>query len=203
MKPREKKAAGGDSPPLAVGKQVCWFMVLFAGLLAGLLRSQPSAGEGPKPSGSAAADRPVILLTGFEPFGEGRPANSSWEGIKALDGRDWHGYRLVARQMHVAWGSPLAELQTWIAAYRPVAIFSFGQGAPGAFAIESRAANARGNAADNNGQRPPSPTIVAGGPNEVRATIDHAKLSQALTKKGYPARVSDQAGAYLCEETLY
>src|ERR1051325_1201190 len=50
-----------------------------------------------------SASRPVILLTGFEPFGKDRPANPSWEGIKELDGQTWNGYRLVCKQLPVIW----------------------------------------------------------------------------------------------------
>ena len=39
--------------------------------------------------GATAQTRPVILLTGFEPFGAGKPPNPSWEGIKSLDGQEW------------------------------------------------------------------------------------------------------------------
>ena len=53
---------------------------------------------------ATGASRPVILLTGFEPFGEARPPNPSWDGIAALDGRQWHDYRLVCKRMRVEWG---------------------------------------------------------------------------------------------------
>ena len=42
---------------------------------------------------------PVILLTGFEPFGREKPPNPSWEGIKALDGRRWKDYRLCLQML--------------------------------------------------------------------------------------------------------
>ncbi|MGV2333342.1 MAG UNVERIFIED_CONTAM: hypothetical protein LVR18_04175 [Planctomycetaceae bacterium] len=51
----------------------------------------------------AERPRPVILLTGFEPFGEERPPNPSWEGIAKLNGTDWEGFRLAAVQLPVVW----------------------------------------------------------------------------------------------------
>lgn len=154
---------------------------------------------------SACADdaQPVILLTGFEPFGAGRPPNSSWEGIQDLDGREIDGHLIVCRELPVAWGAPLEQLPTWIAEQEPVAVFSFGQGAPGAFAIETRAANSRGRIRDNDGGFPPATTIVAGGPDTLEASIDAASLQQSLTSLGHRVRISTNAGRYLCEECLY
>lgn len=152
---------------------------------------------------NTSAARPVILLTGFEPFGAPGRQNPSWEGIAELDGQPWKGHRLVCKQMKVVWGAPLEQLQEWISEYRPVAIFSFGQGGAGAFAVESRASNRRGPGLDNNHSRAHSPTIVDGGPAEFQATIDCKKLSRSLSQKDYPVHVSTRAGRYLCEETLY
>jgi len=173
--------------------------------------SRPSLADEPaKPNAAAkgttnkdGAALPVILLTGFEPFGPGRPANPSWESIKSLDGQTWRGYQLICKQLPCVWGQPLEKLEAHIATYKPVAIFSFGQGAPGAFAIETRAANRRGNFPDNDGQRPPRPAIIENGPAEVKATIDAEKLQTLLAEQKHAVRVSTNAGAYLCEETLY
>ena len=89
------------------------------------------------------AKLPVILLTGFEPFGSDRSPNPSWESIKTLDGREWKGYKLVCKQMAVVWASPRKQLEGWIAEHKPVAIFSFGQGGKGSFCLESKASNTR------------------------------------------------------------
>jgi pyrrolidone-carboxylate peptidase len=144
---------------------------------------------------------PVILLTGYEPFGAERDLNPSWEGVKKLDGRAWRGHRLVARQVKVVWGEPKRHLEKLIAELHPVAIFSFGQG--GGFALETRARNARGPHEDNNGSRPSTPEIVPRGPREFKATVDAKALLGPLEAKGYQVRLSSDAGAYLCEEMLY
>lgn len=151
----------------------------------------------------AADPKSVILLTGFEPFGEKRPPNPSWEGVSGLDGTDWLNYRIVAHQLPVVWGEPLTELQEQIDLHHPVAIFSFGQGAPGAFAIESRAVNLRGDILDNAGELPPAKTITTDGPEVFHSTFACQRVAEELARKGYPVRVSDHAGQYLCEETLY
>lgn len=167
---------------------------------AGLVGAdEPSAAA--KPANPKGA--PVILLTGFEPFGPGRPPNPSWEAVKKLDGQSWRGYRLVAKQLPCVWGQPLEKLSAHLDALHPVAIFSFGQGMPGAFAIETLASNRRGNIPDNEGRRPPRASIVPDGPAQFRATIDAEKLQKRLAANKHDVRISERAGAYLCEETLY
>ena len=148
-------------------------------------------------------DTPTILLTGFEPFGSGKPPNPSWEGIQALHGTNWRGYRIICKRMPVVWGKPLTMLQTWIDQYKPAVILSLGQGGSNAFALESKASGLRGHIRDNQEQFAPRTTIVKGGPKEFSATTDCAQLQRMLSEKGYPIRVSTNAGKYLCEETLY
>jgi len=182
---------------------ISW-IALF-GLISSLVLAGCSSGELPSLATTAvtADPKPVILLTGFEPFGDKRPPNPSWEAVSDLDGTDWRDYRIVAYQLPVIWGEPLKQLQEQIDKHHPVAIFSFGQGAPGTFAIESRAGNLRGEIRDNSGQLPPAPTITSDGPPEFRSSFDCQKVADELAGKGYPIRVSNQAGRYLCEETLY
>ncbi len=165
----------------------------------GAKRNEPAQAVAPR----VESTKPVILLTGFEPFGKKKPPNPSWEGVKNLDGQEWNGYRLVAKQLPVVWGSPLEQLESWIAQYKPVAVFSLGQGGVGSFSIESWARNERAQVADNHEQKPKAPTIVTDGPKKLDATIDALKLAKALAEKGYQINVSTNAGQYLCEETLY
>ncbi len=147
--------------------------------------------------------KPAILLTGFEPFGKDRPANPSWEGIRDLNGTDWTTFRIAARELPVVWGEPLRQLEEHIDSVHPVAIFAFGQGAPGSFAIESKAVNTRGEIPDNSGSMPSTRMIADDGPDEFHSTFSCQLVMEELARKGYPVRVSGRAGQYLCEEMLY
>jgi pyroglutamyl-peptidase len=151
----------------------------------------------------AADEAPVVLLTGFQPFGPGRPANPSWEGIKQLDGKVVHGRRLMCREMKVEWGAPLEHLSGWIDELQPEAVFSFGQGGASGFTIETLARNRRAAICDNRDQLPPTPHIVADGPAKYEATVDAEAIVEALDNDAAPVRISTDAGHYLCEETLY
>lgn len=147
--------------------------------------------------------RPVLLLTGFQPFGEPRIPNISWEAIQDLQGREWQGYELRCLELPVEWGAPRRVLEPWLREHRPAAVFSFGQGRPGTFAIEEVAHNRRGSGRDNNAAAAPAPEIVAGGPERYEASFDTRGLLRALGQRGYPIHLSTDAGAYLCEELLY
>ena len=169
--------------------------------------ARPASPEGPRSDSQEARKlppekEPVILLTGFEPFGRHRLPNASWQGIKDLDGRKWNGYRIVAREMPVVWGAPLECLPGWIDEYKPVAVFSFGMGGPGAFALETWACNKRGRYKDNEGKRPTTRTI-ADEPQVFRGSIDSKRMVRLLKDKGQTVRISTRAGRYLCEENLY
>jgi pyroglutamyl-peptidase len=169
-------------------------------LAGAMCLSRDAAGQG----GTEEADElPVILLTGFEPFGEGRPPNPSWEGIKELDGQVWRGYRLACRELRVEWAAPQEQLSAWIDELHPQAVFSFGQGSPDSFALETFARNERRQLPDNRNKLPQTALIAADGPSEFRSSVDTKKLAVALIKNGFPTSVSDDAGQYLCEETLY
>jgi pyroglutamyl-peptidase len=154
-----------------------------------------------EPKAVSEKDLPVILLTGFEPFGPGRPPNPSWEGVKRLGDSIWNGHRIVARQMPVVWGAPAEKLAEWTQELKPVAIFSFGQG--GGYALETVADNRRAKYPDNRGAVPQQAEIERGGPKQYTASIDATALAKRLAAKGYPVQVSQEAGNYLCEECLY
>lgn len=168
---------------------------LSVGLMAFLLRKPMIA--------TAVEEKPVILLTGFEPFGEQRSPNPSWEGIRNLHNTEWNGFRIVAHQMPVVWGEPLKELQKQIELVRPVAIFSFGQGRSGSMAIESLAKNDRAPIPDNKGQLPEQTKIAPDGPDKFQSSFPCELVAEKLREKGYTIQVSTTAGQYLCEETLY
>ncbi|MFN9717140.1 MAG: nuclear transport factor 2 family protein [Planctomycetota bacterium] len=155
------------------------------------------------PGAGSVTQKPVILLTGFEPFGQKRLPNPSWEGIRELDGREIAGHRIVAMQMPVIWSEPRRLIQQQIEQFHPVAVMSFGQGAPDSFAIESKAVNSRAEIPDNAGNTPPEPLITPDGPQQFDSSFPCSQMKDLLSSQGYPIRVSTAAGQYLCEETLY
>ena len=161
-------------------------------------RDQAPAEVAPPSSGG-----PVILLTGFEPFG-GRTANASWEGIAALDGRTWHGYKLGlqkdARGLgHAARATASIGFPSIIRSPSSLSGRSIRAAERKSKALNRREAKDL----DNRHAPPPSTTILADGPAEYAAGAPCDKLVQALSKPDRPVRLSTSAGRYLCNETLY
>lgn len=152
---------------------------------------------------ATSADSKTILLTGFEPFGADRSANASWEAVRQLDGKELHGYRLRARQLKVEWGAPQRQLEQYVRELNPCAIFAFGQGGGGSFALECRAACVRGGHPDNNELVLGGTRIFDDGPEILETTFATNVLLDRLSASGYPIRRSESAGRYLCEEALY
>ncbi|HTO11667.1 MAG TPA: pyroglutamyl-peptidase I [Candidatus Binatia bacterium] len=148
--------------------------------------------------------RPVILLTGFEPFG-GHAANPSEEVAKALDGRAVGGAVVRSAVLpvdHAAAGPHAARL---VDELDPRAIVHLGlaAGRP-RIALERVALNVMDfDTPDNTGYRARNEPCVAGGPPAYFATLPLAAMLEALVADGVPAYVSNTAGTYLCNQTLY
>ena len=148
--------------------------------------------------------RPVILLTGFEPFG-GRGANPSEEVAKALDGRavaDAVVRSAVLPVDHAAAGPRVARL---IDELDPRAVVHLGLAAGRArIALERVALNVMDfDTPDNTGYCARNEPCVAGGPPAYFATLPLGAIVDALVADGVPAYVSNTAGTYLCNQTLY
>ena len=138
-----------------------------------------------------------VLITGFQPFG-GRACNSSWEGIKWINEPG-----LLVEELPVVWGQPSRRLGELVDVYRPSTVISFGQGKEREFTLETKALNLRDNRLDEQGNLPRNPLNSDMGPNEVFLETDVFELHGFLSERNFPVRISDDAGQYLCEETIY
>ena len=142
-----------------------------------------------------------IVLTGFAPF-DGRSQNASWITAKALAAADPQ-LSLRAVLVPVCWGAPRQVLAPLVSQYRPGCIIAMGEGEPGVFRLETVARNARRKRADNDGRFPERECTEIDGPEYRAATADCAALQIALSAQGVPVKLSEDAGAFLCEEMLY
>lgn len=146
------------------------------------------------PDSVKEADR--IVVSGFEPFAE-RSQNASWVLAQEI-GKSLPN--VTIRQVPVVWGAPLKVISditpppdVWIA---------FGEGAR-EFQIEVLAHNERGHSPDNKGNPPGTQDILPNAPATLENAVCADDLAAALSKEGFPTRVSRSAGSYLCEEMLY
>ena len=138
------------------------------------------------------------LVTGFSPF-DGRQVNASWIAARSLA----QHIPIETLEIPVVWSEPARQLQQICNAGCPEIIISMGEGREGWFDIETVARNVRRERPDNHGSFPNGEPISEDGPHFVEASIDAARLHARLAATGFPVRVSRDAGAFLCEETLY
>ena len=146
----------------------------------------------------------VILLTGFEAFG-GRDANPSAEVAKALDGRAAGGSVVCSAVLPVDHAAARPRVARLIDEVEPRAIVHLGLAAGRArIALERVAVNVMDfDTPDNAGYRACGEPCVPGGPAAYFATLPLTAILEALVADGIPAYVSNTAGTYLCNQTMY
>lgn len=138
---------------------------------------------------------PPIVVSGFESF-NGRPLNSSVVVGQAMaDGEpDIHFVEFPIR-----WGIPGERIARWPGP--PRAWIALGE-ASVHFRLEALASNRRVAHLDNLGHLPPAPEVIPGAPPLLNSA-PLGELAALLTSAGYPTTISDDAGAYLCNEIFY
>ena len=142
---------------------------------------------------------PNILLSGFTPF-ENREVNASWVAVKNVQRENIH-----AIQIPVVWGQPKIKLTMAIDHFQPEIIISLGEGHIGEFNIETIARNQRKHKMDNLNAFPAGP-IQEDGLDQISASIPAEVLQDHIldhAEKQIPLKISEDAGSFLCEETLY
>ena len=148
--------------------------------------------------------RGVILVTGFEPF-DGLVANPSEDVAKALDGRAVGGAVVRSAVLPVDHAAVGARVGALLDEHDPDAVVHLGLAAGRArIALERVGLNVMDfDTPDNTGYRARNEPCVAGGPPAYFATLPLAAIADALRAEGLPAYVSNTAGTYLCNQTLY
>ncbi|MHC5057761.1 MAG: pyroglutamyl-peptidase I [Planctomycetota bacterium] len=154
------------------------------------------------PEGAAPPRRRIVLVTGYEPFG-GLETNTSWEVAKRVAGERVAGHEVVAVALPVVWEETRAKLAAAVREHEPDAVISMGVGWSGYVEVERVARNVRGQHKDNRGELPPAREVEPGGPTELRTRLPAGRIAECLDKMGLPARLSDSAGTYLCNEAFY
>jgi pyroglutamyl-peptidase len=148
--------------------------------------------------------RGTALVTGFEPYG-GRDLNPSGELAAALDGARLGDLAVVGRTSQVVFAGLAPRIEACLAETRPALVIALGLW-PGerAIRLERRAVNlAECSSPDNAGTLRQGEALEPGGTDELAATLPLPAIAAALLREGIPARLSDSAGTFLCNATLY
>jgi pyroglutamyl-peptidase len=146
----------------------------------------------------------VVLVTGFEAFG-GDGANPSLEVAKALDGRVVGEAIVRGAVLPVHHADAAPQVRRLIDETDPLAIVHLGlAGGRARIALERAALNVMDyDIPDNGGYQARGEPCVPGGPVAYFATLPLGDILSALLGEGIPAYVSNTAGTYLCNQTMY
>ena len=144
-----------------------------------------------------------LLITGFDPFG-GECINPSWEAVSRLP-EVIGNYRLTRLQIPTVFGKAAETVLAAAAADQPDVILCVGQaGGRDAVTPERIAINiASAVKPDNAGNQPREEAILPVGPDGIFSTVPVRSMADAITAAGLPGRVSNTAGTFVCNDTLY
>lgn len=144
-----------------------------------------------------------LLITGFDPFG-GETVNPAWEAVKKLPDRITD-YTLYKLEIPTVFGLAAETVLAKAAQTQPDVILCIGQaGGRAAVTPERIAVNIRdARIPDNAGNQPGGEQIAPDGPAAYFATVPVKKMAAAIENAGIAATVSNSAGAFVCNDTLY
>ncbi len=144
-----------------------------------------------------------LLITGFDPFG-GEKINPAWEAVKQLPDRVGE-FDLCKLEIPTVFGTAAQRVLEKAETFGPDVILCIGQaGGRAAVTPERIAVNIRdAKIADNAGNCPKGEFVAPDGPAAIFATVPVQKMAEAICAAGLPGAVSNSAGAFVCNDTLY
>ena len=144
-----------------------------------------------------------LLITGFDAFGKAT-INPSWEAVKLLPGEigDFEVHKL---EIPTVFGLAAEKVLEKAAEISPDVILCVGQaGGRDAVTPEHIAVNIRdARIPDNVGNQPRGEFVAPDGPAAYFATVPVMEMAQAIRDAHIPGAVSNSAGAFVCNDTLY
>ncbi len=144
-----------------------------------------------------------LLLTGFEPFLE-FPINPTTSIAKSLNGEQYNGYEIIGEVLTVDFGKSGKQLVELIEQHKPDAIISLGLAAGrNCITPERIAINCNDGPVDNKGHKPDGEAIFEDGADGYFSTLPIKKIVDRLKEEKLPAKISNTAGAYLCNNVMY
>lgn len=146
----------------------------------------------------------IILVTGFEPFTPYK-VNPTEDLARALDGHRVGDAVVRSAVLPVHHAEAALRVRALLESVRPDAVLHLGlAGGRARIALERVGVNVMDDAVpDNAGCQKSDEPCVPSGPAAYFATVPVREIVNRLIEAGIPAYVSDTAGTYLCNQTLY
>ncbi len=146
---------------------------------------------------------PKLLITGFDPFG-GDALNPAWQAVKNLPDTT-AGFELCKLEIPTVFGAAAETVLAKAAEFQPHVILCVGLAAGrSAVTPERIAVNIRdARIPDNAGHQPQGEWCCPEGPAAYFATVPVEAMAQAIREAGIPGAVSNSAGTFVCNDTLY
>lgn len=153
---------------------------------------------------ASATARPCVLITGFEPF-NGEASNSSWQVVRALQGRQVLGHKIITAQLPTVFGDSIAALADHLERHRPGLVICTGQaGGRNGISLERVAININDARIPDNAARQPVDTpVVAGGPAAYFTTLPIKAIWRDLVAQDIEVEISQTAGTFVCNHLFY
>lgn len=144
-----------------------------------------------------------LLLSGFEPF-LGFSINPTESIVKELDGKVIGHYQVHGLLLPVDFENAGPKILQEMENVQPDAVISLGLAAGRSSITPERiAVNCRDGEADNKGVALQDSPIIQNAPDGYFSTLPIRKMVNVLNENGYPAKISDTAGTYLCNNVMY
>lgn len=146
----------------------------------------------------------TILLTGFEPF-PGVDENPTQRIVASFGEYSLPGHRLVTEILPVAYVRADDRIRALVRQYRPAVILMTGvAGKTDPIRLERVALNLDdAKIPDNDDVLRQGTPILHEAPAAYFSSLPLPSLEQALTQAGIPVRISNHAGAYLCNHVFF
>ncbi|HEX5380492.1 MAG TPA: hypothetical protein VFW47_18070 [Phenylobacterium sp.] len=150
--------------------------------------------------------QPRLLVCGFGPF-PAAPLNPSSAVVEALAAAEWspEGVDTNYLALPVSWSGSVRRVHDALRERPADAVLVVGVSTSAdAFRVEVLGRNRASRVLpDQEGALWTAPVIAADGPGAIASTAPAEEVLDALIRANQPARLSDDAGDYLCNFTLY
>jgi len=150
-----------------------------------------------------------VLVTGFEPFGT-MSTNPTQQLVTALAERGVPGVELHTLVLPVEYDVCLDVVRGETDRLRPDAVILSGLAAgrpcvtPERIGVNVKdTARAAADPTTDNAGRSPVDEPISDGPDGLFSTLPVRAIHEALLEAGIPSSISDSAGTYICNNTMY